>query len=544
MKHERAQLIRAALPRIGVDLVLINLALILAIIGRIIIVVFLEKDQSLRWAVTHTLRLYGHNVALVVGITLAIFLASGMYSRKRFYAGQYKLWAILQASGVAGLVFTSVVYLMRTPLDLPRSTIVATFAGVFIFCGGIRYIKWSLAAHLGSRSPVVDDLRSEPRRILVIGGAGYLGSVLCRQLLDEGYQVRVLDVLMFGDGAIADLYENRDFELIQGDFRHIEVVVRAAVDIDAVIHLGAIVGDPACAVDEDHSVDVNYAATRMIREVCRGYGIRRFLFASTCSVYGASDEIVEERSALNPVSLYAHTKAESERALLEKHDDDFSPTILRLATVFGLSPRPRFDLVVNLVTAMAVVEGKCAIFGGEQWRPFVHVSDVARAMIAVLKAPEFVVAGQIYNVGDDSNNMQLREVGDLVEELIAGADVVRQEDDVDLRNYRVSFHKIRDQLGFTALRDVRSGIEELRDQLSAGRLRDFRHERYSNLNYLKRLRQVGHPGAKRIETEDGVIIPFQPASASRPASLPRVTLARGPVTRLSASASGSMKAQH
>ncbi|MEM9491639.1 MAG: NAD-dependent epimerase/dehydratase family protein, partial [Myxococcota bacterium] len=515
MKFTRSQLSRAALPRMAADFLLINLALAAAVALRMILV-YLDTNQSIRWVVDRALGLFGYNLPLVAVITLGIFLLFGVYSRQRFYIGRYKLVAILQGSGVAALLYTSSIFLFRLDWDLPRSVIIATFAGIFLLCGGVRWAKWSLDANFVRRPKSKGKSADEPRKVLVVGGAGHLGSTLCRQLLDQGYQVRVLDVLMFGDDAIAELYENPNFELIQGDFRHIEMVVKAAAGIDAVIHLGAIVGDPACAVDEDHSVDVNYAATRMIREVCRGYGIRRFIFASTCSVYGASDRIVDERSTLNPVSLYAVTKVESERALLEKHDDDFSPTILRLATVFGLSPRPRFDLVVNIVTAMAVKEGKCAIFGGDQWRPFIHVEDVARAMVATLQAPEIVVAGEIYNVGDDSNNMQLREVGDLVEELVPEAEVVRQEKDVDRRNYRVAFQKIREQLGFTCTRDVRSGVIEIRDAMRAGKMSDFRDARYSNLGYLKRLRQSGHPSAKRIETDSGVVIPFVRPDAAVP----------------------------
>jgi nucleoside-diphosphate-sugar epimerase len=514
MSPTRTELLRSALPRITVDLLFINLALIAAIAGRMVILYF-DDPHTLREILHRGIAIYGHNIGPIAGLTLATFLLSGVYTRQRFYIGRYKLLAIVQGSGVSALLYMTLAYLVSLPLQLPRSVTVATFALILVLCGGVRYLKWILAERFTERPRATDPGKSRPRKLLVIGGAGHLGSELCRQLLDEGYTVRVLDILMFGDDAVAGLYKHPEFELIQGDFRHIETVVKAVSGIDAVIHLGAIVGDPACAVDEDHSVEVNYAATRMIREVCRGFGIRRFIFASTCSVYGASDQIVDERSALNPVSLYALTKVESERALLDKHDLDFSPTILRLATVFGISPRPRFDLVVNLVTAMAVVESKCAIFGGDQWRPFIHVHDVARAMLRVLQAPEHVVAGQTYNVGDDRNNMQLREVGDLIEKLIPTAEVVRQEKDVDRRNYRVSFQKIREQLGFTCERDVASGIKELRDAMVEGRITEFRHERYSNLNYLKRLRETGHPSARRQDS-GAEIIPLRPRRVSEP----------------------------
>lgn len=511
MRRTRNELLRSALPRMAVDFLFINLALIIAVTARMIIV-FLDDPQTLRSIIQRGTAIYGHNIGIVAGITLTTFLISGVYTRQRFYIGRYKLLAILQGSGVAALLYMTLAYLVDLRLQLPRGVIIPTFALIFLLCGGVRYVKWMLAERFAHR-PRADLQKRVPKNILVIGGAGHLGSELCRQLLDADYYVRVLDILMFGDDAIAELHQHPRFELIKGDFRHIETVVKAVSGMDAVIHLGAIVGDPACAVDEDHSVEVNYAATRMIREVCRGFGIRRFIFASTCSVYGASDHLVDERSLLNPVSLYAITKVESERALLDKHDKDFSPTVLRLATVFGLSPRPRFDLVVNLVTAMAVVEKQCTIFGGDQWRPFIHVVDVARAMVKVLQAPESLVAGQIYNVGDDRNNLQLREVGDLVEKLVPSAKVIRQEHNVDRRNYRVSFQKIREQLGFTCERDVASGIEELRDAMERGEMTEFRHERYSNVNFFKRLRELGHPSTRRHDSEAD-IIPFRPRQAA------------------------------
>src|SRR5258708_15283651 len=155
---------------------------------------------------------------------------------------------------------------------------------------------------------------------------------------------------------------------------------------DAIIHLAAIVGDPACEENPQLATEIDRAGTRMLIDVGRGHGIQRFLLASTCSVYGASEFLMDEHAQVAPISLYAQTKVDSERLLLESKSADFHPTILRLATLFGVSPRPRFDLVVNLLTARAIRCGKITIFNGEQWRPFMHVHDAARAFIACLQA--------------------------------------------------------------------------------------------------------------------------------------------------------------
>jgi nucleoside-diphosphate-sugar epimerase len=249
---------------------------------------------------------------------------------------------------------------------------------------------------------------------------------------------------------------------------------------DAVVHLGALVGDPVCALDEKLTLEINLAATRMIAEAARGFGVQRFIFASTCSVYGASEQLLDERSALNPVSLYARTKIGSERVLLGMNDGRFAPVILRFATVYGLSHRPRFDLVINLLAAKATGEKSITIFGGDQWRPFVHVDDAAGAILKCLEAPLQAVQGQIFNVGAEDQNYQITQLGDLVKELIPDVQVVHKGEDADRRNYRVSFGKMQQHLGFTPRRTVAEGILEIKAAIESGRIPDYRDARYSN----------------------------------------------------------------
>jgi nucleoside-diphosphate-sugar epimerase len=325
---------------------------------------------------------------------------------------------------------------------------------------------------------------ADPRSVLVVGGAGYIGSVLVRKLLNRGWRVRVLDRLLYGEEALSELYGRPGFELIQGDFRNVEAVVRAVRGMGAIVHLGAVVGDPACALDEEFTFEVNLAATRMIAEAGKGYGIRRFIFASSCSVYGASEELLDERSKLAPLSLYARTKIESERLLLSIASEGFSPVLLRFATVCGMSHRPRFDLVVNLLAAQAAFDEPITIFGGDQWRPFVHVDDVAEAISRCLEAPLELVGGEVFNVGSAMGNLRLVELGEVVREVVPAVEVSVQRSAEDTRNYRVSFDKVRRVLGFEAQRTVQDAVEEIVEAVGRGEISNYRRPEYSNVKWL------------------------------------------------------------
>lgn len=316
--------------------------------------------------------------------------------------------------------------------------------------------------------------------VLVIGGCGYIGSVLVRRLLDKRYDVIVLDSLLYGENSMTNLYSNPSFELIRGDVRNTEILMSAIQKADAVIHLGEIVGDPACALNSEFTVDVNFMATKNITDICLIYGIRRLIFASSCSVYGAGDGILSEESALNPVSLYAKCKIESEKIILSQSYKDFYPTILRFATVFGPSYRPRFDLVVNMLTIKAMLEGKITLLGGKQWRPFISVDDVARAIITVLKAPEEKVGGKIFNTGDDRLNYRIEELGMLIKEIFHDVEVILQDKNEDNRSYHVSFTKINNLLDFECKTDLKQGIKDLITMIKNQNISDYKQKYYHN----------------------------------------------------------------
>jgi nucleoside-diphosphate-sugar epimerase len=272
--------------------------------------------------------------------------------------------------------------------------------------------------------------------------------------------------------------------LMVGDCRNIRDVVSAVKGMDAIVDLAAIVGDPACEQDQSAAREINYGSTRMLIEVAKGHGVGRFLFASSCSVYGATDHEMDERSEVNPISLYAQTKVDSEKALLAAQSEDFHPTILRFATVFGLGYRPRFDLVVNLLTARAYQDSKITIFNGEQWRPFIHVRDVVEAIVAAMEAPVRLVSGEIFNVGDSELNHTLQGVAQIIKQVFPDTEV-EQVSNSDRRNYRVNFDKIRNRLGFKARYTVLYGVEDLRAAFVQQVIRDYKDLRYHNQRFLE-----------------------------------------------------------
>lgn len=320
------------------------------------------------------------------------------------------------------------------------------------------------------------------KRILVIGGAGYIGSTLVRLLRKRGYAVSILDTFLYDSNSLKDVENDNAIKVIKGDTRHIEDIIEAMQDVDAVVHLAELVGDSACANNPRQTLQINYLATKLIASLCKYFQINRLIYASSCSVYGAStsDELLYEASSLNPVSLYATMKAESEKALFEMMDDNFSPTILRLATVYGASYRPRFDLVVNSLTVKALMKREISIFNGFQWRPHVHVEDAGRAIIAVLEAPLEHVRGEIFNVGSNKQNHTIAEVGSRIVKIIPGVRVNTYNNEEDKRNYRIDFSKIASRLNFEARKRLEDGIKEIIELMGSGMVKDYQAQRFYN----------------------------------------------------------------
>ena len=306
-------------------------------------------------------------------------------------------------------------------------------------------------------------------RILLTGGSGYLGSVLTRKLLTNGHHVRILDNFLFGKGSLKDIQDNKKLELVTGDIRDLSIVGKSLKNIDAVIHLASIVGTQSAELDSKVSTEINFMATRNIAELCKIYKIKQFIFASTCSVYGAQpDRLIAENSEVDPMDSYGLSKFQSERAILQTYD---YPTILRLGTLFGASHRMRFDLAINLFIAQAMNKEKMTVFGGEQWRPFLHVDDAAEAF-------SFAVENKMEGTYNAVwKNLTINQMAKDVKKLIP-SQVELSKDIVDKRDYRVSGKKL-ERFGFKAKKDIAYAAKEFKSKILED-VENYKQDKYSN----------------------------------------------------------------
>jgi nucleoside-diphosphate-sugar epimerase len=321
-------------------------------------------------------------------------------------------------------------------------------------------------------------------RTLVTGGAGYIGTMLAVELLAAGRDVTVLDVLLHGQADRAGELREQGVEVIARDVRDPEARATALRDADAVVHLAAIVGDPACARDPTLAHEVNVDASTALAGDAAARGVERFVMASTCSNYGRMDDPtvpIDETGVLAPVSLYAEQKVAVERYLLALDPPPFALTCLRFATVHGVAPRMRFDLTVNEFTRDLWADRRLEVFGEQFWRPYVHVRDAARGIRAVLEAPADAVAGQVFNVGDSGENYRKLDLVEHIRRELDTGEVSYVHRDEDPRDYKVSFDKIRATLGYQVTMTVPEGIAEVIEALDAGRFPDSFDARYRNV---------------------------------------------------------------
>jgi len=310
-------------------------------------------------------------------------------------------------------------------------------------------------------------------QVLVTGGAGYVGSIVVDELLEHGYRVRVLDALLHGGvPSLLQSWGNPRFEFVKGDIRDAKTRERALQGTSAVVHLAAIVGDPACARQPDLAREVNLGATKALLRDAERVGVERFVFASTCSNYGkmSNGDLANEDVELRPISLYAETKVGAEREVLNRRG--LAATCLRLATVYGTSPRMRFDLTVNEFTRDLAIQAKLVIFGEQFWRPYVHVRDVASAIARVLESPTTMVAGEVFNVGDTRENYRKLDLVEILRQRFPNGKVDFVHRDEDPRDYRVSFEKFAERTGFRIKRSVEDGIDEVMALVRSGLLDD------------------------------------------------------------------------
>ncbi len=313
------------------------------------------------------------------------------------------------------------------------------------------------------------------KKVLVTGGGGYVGAVLTPELLRRGYQVRVLDLFIYGQHVLDAVKDNPNLELVKGDIRNADTVKAAAKGCDAVIHLACISNDPSVELDEALSRSVNYDCFAPLVRICKESGVRRFIHASSASVYGISDAPqVTEDQPLVPITLYNTFKAMCEPVLLDQQSGGFAPVIIRPATLCGHSPRQRLDLTVNILTNLAANTGRITVFGGEQKRPNLHLLDMVDLYAMLLELPDKRIAGKIYNAG--YQNLTVAETARIIR------DVVKQEmpekGDIamittpsdDPRSYHISSEKIKRELGFEPRRTIEDGARDLVRAFKAGKV--------------------------------------------------------------------------
>jgi len=320
-------------------------------------------------------------------------------------------------------------------------------------------------------------------KVLITGGAGYLGSLLARYLINQGDQVRVLDKLMYGGASIIPLMAEQRFEFVHGDIVSKSTVASAVAGMDAVVHLAAIVGDPACARDLDLARRTNIEGTLNVYEKAKAAAVGRFIFASTCSNYGrmnTADDFLTEDAPLRPVSFYAESKVEIEKHILKDSNGCLHPLVLRFATLYGLSPRMRFDLTVNEFTADLAMNSTLRVYGEQFWRPYVHVRDAAMAVIASLTASPEAIAKNVFNVGDSQQNFRKQDLIEMIRQFIPNSKVEYVSRQEDPRDYRVSFDKIKKCLGFKVKNTVRDGIGEIIRAVKSDVYGDIKSDIYRN----------------------------------------------------------------
>jgi len=323
------------------------------------------------------------------------------------------------------------------------------------------------------------------KKVLVTGAAGYIGSVLTRLLLNKGYFVRGVDNLIFGGESLLGILNHPNFEFHKVDIRKEDQLNSVIPDIDAVIHLAAIVGDPACASTPELATETNWDASKLLFELSQEEkGIDNFIFSSTCSNYGKmeGDTYVDENSPLGPISLYAKLKVKFEKLLLDqKPKYGMAATALRFSTVYGLSPRPRFDLTVNEFIRQVTMKKELIIYGEQFWRPYCHVVDLARSCILILESDKEKVSQNVYGVGSTKENYTKKMIVDEILKLVPNSKIKYVQKDEDPRNYRVDFSKIQNELNFNITKLVPDGLAEIYFTLINGFFKDPFDRKFNNL---------------------------------------------------------------
>ena len=322
------------------------------------------------------------------------------------------------------------------------------------------------------------------KKIFITGGSGYVGAVLVLHLIKKGYFVTVLDLMIYGDEVLSS---HPDLNIVKGDIRDKNLLKKLIPGHDAVIHLACISNDPSFELNPELGKSINLDAFQPLVEISKNAGIKRFIYASTSSVYGIKEESdVHENMELEPLTDYSRFKADCEKILADYHSEDFTTVTIRPATICGYSPRQRMDVIVNILTNLAYHNREITVFGGDQMRPNIHIQDMVKAYIILLTAPKEKIAGQIFNAGYE--NRRVKELAETVKSVV-GKDVklVTIPTD-DNRSYHISSRKIKEELGFATTHTIRNAVEDLCTAFDKGLLpNSLDNEMYFNIKRMQNL---------------------------------------------------------
>ena len=326
---------------------------------------------------------------------------------------------------------------------------------------------------------------TELKTILVTGGAGYVGAVLVPKLLNAGYKVKVLDLYIYGEEVFSGFGENANLMQIKGDIRDKEILEKSITGCDAVIHLACISNDPSYELDPALGKSINYDAFLKVVDISRASGVKRFIYASSSSVYGIKNEPeVTEDLPLEPLTDYSKYKVLCEKYLEKAATDEFVVTTIRPSTVCGYSPRQRLDLTVNILTNHAINKGKITVFGGEQKRPNLHIQDMTYLYLFILDQSADKIQKKIYNVGYE--NYKVKEIAEMVKDTLGGGIKIETTPTDDIRSYHVSSKKITEELGFRAKHNIQEAIMELKTAFQEGRIPNPMEDiRYYNIKTMQ-----------------------------------------------------------
>jgi len=326
---------------------------------------------------------------------------------------------------------------------------------------------------------------SRLKKILVTGGAGYVGAVLVPKLLDKGYEVTVIDLYLYGDDVLGSVKDNPGLKQVRGDIRDMALLEKEMQGTDAVIHLACISNDPSYELDPELGKSINYDAFIPLVNIAKQNKVKRFIYASSSSVYGIKDEDqVTEDLPLEPLTDYSKYKAKCEEVLVKEATDDFIVTIVRPSTVCGYSPRLRLDLTVNILTNHGINKGEITVFGGEQKRPNIHIQDMTDVYLFLLEQPGHKIHRKIYNVGYE--NYKVREIAEIVKRSLGGNIPVKTTPTNDNRSYHVSSQKIKDELGFEAKHTIEEAVLDLKKAFETGSIPDpMQGIRYYNIKTMQ-----------------------------------------------------------